>query len=106
MVNGIDRLIVTQINRPPGIDFEEESYSDGSKFYSCSIIPERGSWVNFTISKKGVLHARIDNRIKVPATVLLKVLFGDQCTVSDLLRDFYETEVVTISSKRDIGKIA
>ncbi|MFC1479059.1 DNA-directed RNA polymerase subunit beta [Planctomycetota bacterium] len=106
VINGVDRIIVTQINRPPGIDFKEQAYSDGSKFYCCSIIPERGSWINFTISKKGVLHARIDNRIKVPATVLLKVLFGEQCTVSDLLREIFETEMLSIKTKRDIGKAA
>lgn len=104
VINGVDRIIVTQINRPPGIDFKEQAYSDGSRFYSCSVIPERGSWINFTISKKGVLHARIDNRIKVPATVLFKVLFGEMCTVSDLIREMYETEMVSVTTKKDIGK--
>ena len=46
VINGVDRIIVTQINRPPGIDFKEQAYSDGSRFYSCSVIPERGSWIN------------------------------------------------------------
>jgi len=99
IINGAERVIVSQLHRSPGVDFSEEVHPSGKRLHACRIIPERGSWIEISVSKKDVLTVRIDQSGRFPATTLLRAMSPDYSTTSDLLRLFYETEVVKLSSK-------
>jgi len=105
IVNGAERVIVSQLHRSPGVDFEAQTHTSGKKLYSCRIIPERGSWIELSISKKDVLSVKIDQSGKFPATTLLRAVNRKYGTTEDLLRLFYETKVMQIKSKPDIKKL-
>ncbi|HWN57039.1 MAG TPA: DNA-directed RNA polymerase subunit beta, partial [Methylomirabilota bacterium] len=77
MVNGTERVIVSQLHRSPGVFFEHDkgrTHSTGKLLYSARIIPYRGSWIDFEFDPRDVLYVRIDRRRKFPATVLLRAL--------------------------------
>src|SRR5258708_1772323 len=85
MVNGTERVIVSQLHRSPGVFFEHDkgrTHSTGKLLYSARIIPYRGSWIDFEFDPRDVLYVRIDRRRKFPATVLLRAL---GMTTEDLL---------------------
>jgi len=96
IVNGSERVIVSQLHRSPGVDFsyEQASSSDTRKLHSCWIIPERGSWVELNVTKKELLTVRIDQSGKFSAITLLRALDERLSTDRDLLREFYQTKVV------------
>jgi DNA-directed RNA polymerase subunit beta len=96
IVNGSERVIVSQLHRSPGVDFsyEQASASDTRKLHSCWIIPERGSWVELNVTKKEILTVRIDQSGKFSAITLLRALDERLSTDRDLLREFYQTKVV------------
>ena len=96
IVNGSERVIVSQLHRSPGVDFsyEQASASDTRKLHSCWIIPERGSWVELNVTKKEILTVRIDQSGKFSAITLLRALDERLSTDRDLLREFYTTKVV------------
>ncbi len=94
VVNGAERVIVSQLHRSPGVVFEEETHPNGTKLFSSRIIPFRGSWVEFTLDIHDVIHVHIDKKKKFPATVLLRA-FG-YGTDADILDLFYETRGVTV----------
>lgn len=75
VINGDERVIVSQLHRSPGISFEETTHPSGKRLMSCRLIPYRGAWVEFDFDINDVLYAIIDRRKKVPATTLLKA-FG------------------------------
>jgi len=74
IVNGSERVIVSQLHRSPGVDFTEELHTSDKRLHSCRIIPERGSWIEFNVSKKEVLTVRIDQSGKFPSTMLLRAM--------------------------------
>ena len=89
IVNGTERVVVSQLQRSPGVFFDHDrgkSHSSGKLLYSCRVIPVRGSWLDFEFDAKDILHVRIDRRRKFPATILLKAL---GMTTEDILREFY-----------------
>ncbi len=96
IVNGSERVIVSQLHRSPGVDFsyDQASASDTRRLHSCWIIPERGSWVELNVTKKELLTVRIDQSGKFSAITLLRALSEDMGTDRDLLRAFYKTKVV------------
>ena len=99
MINGVDRVIVSQMHRSPGAFFSHDkgkSHVSGKILYSARIIPDRGSWIDFEFDIKDLLHVKIDRRRKLPATVLLQA-FGMQ--VKEMLETFYAIEMVSVSSK-------
>src|SRR5215217_8566228 len=71
IVNGAERVIVSQLHRSPGVVFEEMIHPNGSKLFSARIIPFRGSWVEFTIDSNDVNAVHIDKKKKIPASALL-----------------------------------
>ena len=75
VVNGAERVIVSQLHRSPGVVFEENVHPNGTRLFSARIIPFRGSWVEFTLDIHDVIHVHIDKRKKFPATALLRA-FG------------------------------
>ena len=93
IVNGSERVIVSQLHRSPGVDFSVDTASADRKLHSCWIIPERGSWIELNVTKKEILTVRIDQSGKFSAVTLLRALDEDLSTDQDLLRHFYTTKV-------------
>jgi len=94
IVNGTERVIVSQLHRSPGIFFDHDkgkTHSTGKLLYSARIIPMRGSWLDFEFDPKDILYVRIDRRRKFPVTLLLKAL---GYTPEEILNYFYQTEVL------------
>ena len=87
VINGAERVIVSQLHRSPGVVFEEATHPNGQRLISARIIPFRGSWVEFTVDIHDVVYVHIDKKKKFPATALLRAFgFGSD---SDLLRLFF-----------------
>src|SRR5919197_894340 len=87
VINGAERVIVSQLHRSPGVVFEESTHPNGQRLISARIIPFRGSWVEFTVDIHDVMYVHIDKKKKFPATALLRALgYG---TNSDILRLFF-----------------
>jgi DNA-directed RNA polymerase subunit beta len=88
IINGAERVIVSQLHRSPGVVFEETIHPNGSRLFSARIIPFRGSWVEFTIDIHDVIYVHIDKKKKFPATALLRAFgYGRD---EDILRLFME----------------
>ncbi len=91
IVNGTERVIVSQMHRSPGVFFDHDkgkTHSSGKLLFACRIIPYRGSWLDFEFDAKDVVFARIDRRRKLPVTTLLYALGMDQEAIMDA---YYET---------------
>ncbi|MFQ5747612.1 MAG: DNA-directed RNA polymerase subunit beta [Gemmatimonadota bacterium] len=95
VVNGAERVIVSQLHRSPGVVFEETIHPNGTRLFSARIIPFRGSWVEFTLDIHDVVHVHIDKKKKFPATALLRA-FG-YGTNADILELFYVTRTVALA---------
>ncbi len=96
IINGTERVVVSQLHRSPGVFFDHDkgkTHSSGKLLYSARIIPLRGSWLDFEFDPKDLLYVRIDRRRKFPVTILLKAL---GYTTRDILAEFYDTEVIQI----------
>jgi DNA-directed RNA polymerase subunit beta len=94
IINGTERVVVSQLHRSPGVFFDHDkgkTHSSGKLLYSARVIPYRGSWLDFEFDPKDIIYVRIDRRRKMHATVLLRAL---GYSTQDLLNYFYNTEVV------------
>lgn len=94
IINGTERVVVSQLHRSPGVFFDHDkgkTLSSGKFLYNARVIPYRGSWLDFEFDTKDILYCRIDRRRKMPATVLLKAL---GYTTEELLATFYECETI------------
>ncbi len=92
IVNGTERVIVSQLHRSPGVIFTHDhgkSHSSGKILYSARVIPHRGSWLDFEFDHKDILYARIDRKRKLPATIILRAM---GLAVEEILDTFYKTE--------------
>jgi len=94
IINGAERVVVSQLHRSPGVVFEENIHPNGSKLYSARIIPFRGSWVEFTIDINDICYVHIDKKKKFPATALLRAL--GYSTDADIFQLFYEVGEVKL----------
>src|SRR5919197_1453377 len=97
VINGAERVIVSQLHRSPGVVFEETIHPNGQRLFSARIIPFRGSWVEFTIDIHDVIYVHIDKKKKFPATALLRA-FG-YGTNADILKLFYALKEIDITGK-------
>ena len=100
MVNGTERVIVSQLHRSPGVFFDHDkgkTHASGKLLFSARIIPYRGSWVDFEFDPRDILFVRIDRRRKFHATVLLRAL---GMTTVDLLNYFYRNDTILISGQK------
>src|SRR5947199_5029432 len=97
VINGAERVIVSQLHRSPGVVFEESIHPNGQRLFSARIIPFRGSWVEFTVDIHDVIYVHIDKKKKFPATALLRA-FG-YGTNADVLKLFYATKDIDITGK-------
>src|SRR5687768_11894761 len=97
VINGAERVIVSQLHRSPGVVFEESTHPNGQRLISARIIPFRGSWVEFTVDIHDVIFVHIDKKKKFPATALLRALgYG---TNSDILRLFFAVRELDLTKK-------
>jgi DNA-directed RNA polymerase beta subunit len=101
IVNGVERVIVNQLHRSPGVIFKEAEANAASSrpIYSAQIIPDRGSWLYFEYDTKDILYARINKRRKIPVTILFRAL---DYTKEDIIKLFYPTKEVFIKDNRFI----
>ncbi|MFQ5754293.1 MAG: DNA-directed RNA polymerase subunit beta, partial [bacterium] len=97
VINGAERIIVSQLHRSPGVFFDELVHPNGTKIYSARIIPLRGSWVEFTTDINDVMYVYIDRRKKFPVTTLLRAL--GYSTDKDLLNLFDLIDEVKVADK-------
>src|ERR671933_1459368 len=99
VINGAERVIVSQLHRSPGVVFEESTHPNGQRLISARIIPFRGSWVEFTVDIHDVIYVHIDKKKKFPATALLRALgYGSN---SDILRLFFAVRDLDLTKKRE-----
>ncbi|MEW6140095.1 MAG: DNA-directed RNA polymerase subunit beta [Thermodesulfobacteriota bacterium] len=97
IINGTERVIVSQLHRSPGIFFDHDkgkTHASGKLLYSARIIPLRGSWIDFEFDPKDRLYVRIDRRRKLPVTVFLKALGYSS---EEILNYFYDKQTILIS---------
>jgi len=92
IINGAERVIVSQLHRSPGVDFSMQLEAGDRRLHSCRIIPERGSWIEINVSKKDVLQMRIDQSSKIPVTAFLRAMDPKYSDTETLIRLFYETK--------------
>jgi len=97
IINGAERVIVSQLHRSPGVDFSMELETGDRRLHSCRIIPERGSWIEMNVSKKDVLLMRIDQSTKIPVTAFLRAMDPQFADTETLIRLFYETKLLRFS---------
>ena len=99
IINGTERVIVSQLHRSPGVFFSPDktkTHVSGRPLYTARVIPSRGSWLDFEFDTKDLLYVRIDRRRKIPATIVLKALGYSN---EELLRIFYPSETVRVLGK-------
>jgi len=106
IINGTERVIVTQLHRSPGVDFSVETHSSDKKLHSCWIIPERGSWIELNVSKKDTLQVRIDQSGKFPASSLLRAISEKYSSDAEILRLFHPTAVVKRGARGFVQRIS
>jgi len=95
IINGAERVIVSQLHRSPGVDFVVESKEGDRVLHGGRIIPERGSWIEISVSRKDVLMVRIDQSSKIPATLFLRAADAAYGTTEEIIRLFYPTKTVS-----------
>ncbi len=99
VINGTERVIVSQLHRSPGVFFDSDkgkTHSSGKLLYNARVIPYRGSWLDFEFDPKDCLFVRIDRRRKLPATIILRAL---GYTTEEILDLFFDRDVVHLSQK-------
>jgi DNA-directed RNA polymerase subunit beta len=104
IINGTERVVVSQLHRSPGVFFDHDkgkTHSSGKLLYSARVIPYRGSWLDFEFDAKDMIHVRIDRRRKLHATVLLRAL---GYSTEELLNYFYNTETVYLDATKKFSK--
>ena len=94
IINGAERVIVNQLHRSPGVDFMIDSKDGDRILHGGRIIPERGSWIEISVTKKDVLVVRIDQSSKIPATTFLRAMDERYGKTEDVIRLFYKTQDV------------
>ncbi len=102
IINGAERVVVSQLHRSPGVVFEENIHPNGTKLYSARIIPFRGSWVEFTLDINDICYVHIDKKKKFPATALLRALgYG---TDAEIFRLYYSVAEIKLGKFDDAVK--
>jgi DNA-directed RNA polymerase subunit beta len=118
IINGTERVVVSQLHRSPGAFFDHDkgkSHSSGKLLYNARIIPYRGSWIDFEFDHKDLLYVRIDRRRKLPATVLIRALgavpdtakknpIEFKGTTEEILNYYYATETIYLHSASEFEK--
>ena len=110
IINGAERVVVSQLHRSPGVDFVVEIESNEKKLHACRVIPERGSWIELQVTKKDTLGVRIDQSGKFSSMTLLRAMSPEFSSDEAILAAFHEHETVKTSDPKAVlkleGKIA
>src|SRR4051812_27982682 len=118
IINGTERVVVSQLHRSPGAFFDHDkgkSHSSGKLLYNARVIPYRGSWLDFEFDHKDIIYVRIDRRRKLPVTVLIRALGAVQDTAKksplefkgsteEILNYFYASETIYLYSEQEFEK--
>src|SRR5881392_1151560 len=96
IINGAERVIVNQLHRSPGVDFLVEVQEGDRPLHGCRVIPERGSWIECSVTKKDALAVRIDQSSKIPATTFLRALDKKYSSTEQIIKEFYQVEHVKV----------
>ncbi len=100
VINGTERVIVSQLHRSPGVFFDHDkgkTHSSGKLLFNARVIPYRGSWLDFEFDHKDCVYVRIDRRRKIPATILLRALGYDN---EEIIKLFFETNMFSFECKK------
>lgn len=97
LINGVERVIVSQIHRSPGVFFTEEESVSGKYLFTAQILPNKGSWLEFNIDINDIMYANLDRRKKFPATILLRSFGYD--TTEKIFSVFFDKESVKFTDK-------
>src|SRR3984893_11805643 len=89
IINGAERVIVNQLHRSPGVDFLVEVQEGDRPLHGCRVIPERGSWIECSVTKKDALAVRIDQSSKIPATTFLRALDAKYSTAVQIIEEHH-----------------
>src|SRR6195952_4877377 len=92
IINGAERVVVSQLHRSPGVDFVVDIEAGDKKLHACRVIPERGSWIELQVTKKDTLGVRIDQSGKFSSMTLLRAMSPQFSSDDAILRAFYESE--------------
>src|SRR5690554_152668 len=105
VINGTERVIVSQLHRSPGVFFDHDkgkTHSSGKLLYNARVIPYRGSWLDFEFDAKDMVYVRIDRRRKLPASILLRALgYGTE----EILAEFYDTDSYRLEGETALLKL-
>ena len=105
IINGAERVIVSQLHRSPGVFFGQSVHSNGTKLYSARVIPFKGSWIEFATDVNAVMYAYIDRKKKFPVTTLLRAIgFESDKDILDIFGLSEEVKVSKAGLKRVIGR--
>jgi DNA-directed RNA polymerase subunit beta len=99
VINGTERVVVSQLHRSPGVFFDHDkgkTHSSGKLLYNARVIPYRGSWLDFEFDPKDAVFVRIDRRRKLPASIILRAL---EFSSEEILETFFETNTVSIKGE-------
>ena len=98
IINGSERIIVSQLHRSPGVFFDQSMHANGTKLYSARIIPFKGSWIEFATDINNVMYAYIDRKKKLPVTTLLRAIGFE--SDKDILKIFDLCEEIKVNKKQ------
>ncbi|MCX7637523.1 MAG: DNA-directed RNA polymerase subunit beta [Cyclobacteriaceae bacterium] len=105
IINGAERVIVSQLHRSPGVFFAMSKHTNGTKLYSARIIPFKGSWIEFATDVNAVMYAYIDRKKKFPVTTLLRAIgYGTDKDILDLFGLSEEIEATKSALKKAVGR--
>ena len=105
VINGAERVVVSQLHRSPGVFFGTQFHSNGTQLYSARIIPFKGSWMEFTTDINNVMYAYIDRKKKLPITTLLRAIgYESDKDILDIFQLAEEVKVNKTSLKKALGK--
>jgi DNA-directed RNA polymerase subunit beta len=105
VINGAERVIVSQLHRSPGVFFSMSKHTNGTKLYSARIIPFKGSWIEFSTDVNNVMYAYIDRKKKFPVTTLLRAIgFGSDKEILDLFELSEEVPATPAAIKKAVGR--
>jgi DNA-directed RNA polymerase subunit beta len=105
IINGAERVVVSQLHRSPGVDFVVEIESGDKKLHACRVIPERGSWIELQVTKKDTLGVRIDQSGKFSSMTLLRAMSPEYSSDESILQAFYEADEVDSGDSKAAARL-
>ena len=105
VINGAERVVVSQLHRSPGVFFGQSTHANGTKLYSARIIPFKGSWIEFATDINNVMYAYIDRKKKLPVTTLLRAIgFESDKDILEIFNLAEEVKVTKANLKKYVGR--